>query len=93
MFFIHLKFVYCPLTWMFHNRELNYRINRLHEKCVRIVYRGTTSSFEKLQKIGNSVSINYRNIPVSTIEMLRVYTGISLKDYDRCHPTKPTFKL
>lgn len=40
------QFAYCPSTWMFHNRELNHKISRLHERCFRVVYRGTTSSFE-----------------------------------------------
>ena len=43
---ISSQFAYCPSTWMFHNRELNHKISRLHERCFRVVYRGTTSSFE-----------------------------------------------
>ena len=28
--FISSQFGYCPLVWMFHSRELNNRINRIH---------------------------------------------------------------
>ena len=31
-FFI-AQFSYCPLTWMFHSRKLNSKINKLHERC------------------------------------------------------------
>ena len=34
------QFSYCPLVWIFHSRTLNNKINRLHEKCLRIVYNG-----------------------------------------------------
>ena len=36
--FIESQFSYCPLIWMFHSRTLNNKINRLHEKALRIVY-------------------------------------------------------
>ena len=34
--FIESLFGYCPLIWMFHSRTLNNKINRLHEKALRI---------------------------------------------------------
>ena len=36
--FIESQFGYCPLIWMFHNRTLNNKINRLHERTLRLVY-------------------------------------------------------
>ena len=39
--FIESQFNYCPLVWMFHNRTLNNKINKLHERALRIVYRTT----------------------------------------------------
>ena len=32
--FIISQFNYCPLVWMFHTKQLNNRINSLHEKGV-----------------------------------------------------------
>ena len=46
--FIESQFGYCPLVWMFHSRTLNNRINALHEKALRLVYKDTTLSFEDL---------------------------------------------
>ena len=31
--FFKAQFNYCPAVWMFHNRLLNNKINRLHERC------------------------------------------------------------
>ena len=31
------QFNYCPRAWMFHNRKLNTKINRLHERCLQLI--------------------------------------------------------
>ena len=37
--FVTSQFNYCPLTWMFHNRTLNNKINKLHERTLPVVYK------------------------------------------------------
>ena len=34
--FLKSQFLNCPLLWMFYVRVLNRKINRIHEKCLRI---------------------------------------------------------
>ena len=41
------QFNYCPLIWMCCNRSLNRKINRLHERCLRIIYSDKKSSFDE----------------------------------------------
>ena len=60
--FFNPQFSYCPLTWIFHSGKLYNEINRMHEKCFRIVYNDNTSLYEELLEIGNSVSVHHRNI-------------------------------
>ena len=36
--FVVSLFNYCPLIWMSHTKELNNRINSLHEKALRLTY-------------------------------------------------------
>ena len=36
--FVISQFRYCPLVWMFHRRKLNYRINSIHERALRVTY-------------------------------------------------------
>ena len=43
--FFSFQFGYCPFVWMFHNRRHNNKINRLHERMLRIVYKDYKSSF------------------------------------------------
>ena len=47
--FFNDQFSYCPLTWMFNNRKLNNKINKLHEKCLRTIYNNNTSTYSRKQ--------------------------------------------
>lgn len=75
--FFYSQFNYCPVIWMFHSCILNNKINRLHERCLRIVYNDKQSSFEELLNKDSSVSIHHRNIQSLAIEMYKVASGIS----------------
>ena len=44
--FITSHFSYCPLVWMFHSRKIN-KINRIHERSIRLVYSDNTSTFKE----------------------------------------------
>ena len=56
--FFTLKFNYCPLVWMCHDHANSNKVNRLHERCLGIVYNDNQSLFNKLLKIDSSVSIH-----------------------------------
>ena len=43
--FLCSQFGYCPLVLMFHSRKINNRINSLHERTLRVVYRDLTQHF------------------------------------------------
>ena len=48
---------YCTLTWMFHSRKLNNKINRIHKRCLRLICRDRISFYEGLLDKDNSVPI------------------------------------
>ena len=77
--FFDSQFNYCPLIWMFHSRNLNKKIKRPHEHCLRVIYNDKTSSFEQLLESDNSVSIHHRNIQALALEMYKVTNGLSLE--------------
>ena len=58
------------------NRSLNNKINRLHERSLRIVYSDKTSDFSELLEKDGSVSIHYQNIRQLAIEMFKVSKGL-----------------
>ena len=75
--FTESQFGYCPSVQMFHGRTVNKKINHLHERALRIVYKDYTSSFEDLLKRDNSVTIHHRNIQSLAIELFKVKQNLS----------------
>ena len=77
--FFSSKFAYCPLVWMFYNRTLNNRINKLQERALRLVHNDNISSFYELLQKKNSFTIHHRNIQKLALEMYRVKHRIAPK--------------
>ena len=86
------QFGYCPLVWMFHSRELNNRINRIHKRSLRIVYQDYKSSFETLLEKDHAFTIHERNIQTLGTELYKVAYGIAPKIMRLVFPTKPGVK-
>ena len=74
--FVESQFEYCPLTWMFYSRKPSSKINHIHERSLRIVYKDNISSFEKLLKKENSFCIHHRNIQSLAIELFKVKNNL-----------------
>ena len=85
--FFNSQFNYCPLIWMYHSRENNNQINRLHERCLRIIYNGKRSSFNALLEKDGSISIHERNIKILAKEMFKVSKNLAP------HQMQEIFKL
>ena len=66
------KFNYCPIVWMCHGRDLNNKINNLHERALRTVYQDKKSSFETLVKRDKAVSIHIKNLQYLATEIFKV---------------------
>ena len=54
--FFKSQFSYCPLAWMCHGRTNNGKINRLHERCLKIIYSDKQASFGTLLEKDGSAS-------------------------------------
>ena len=72
-----LQFNYCPLIWMCHSRTLNNKLNKLHERALRLVYDDRQSTYEELLNIGKSVTIHHRNLQVPATELYKVNHGLA----------------
>ena len=74
--FIVSQFSYCPLVWILHRRTLNNKINKLHERALRLVYDDRQSTFEELLNIDKSVTAHHRNLQVLATELNKVHHGL-----------------
>ena len=75
--FIQSQFPYRPIVWMFHDRDIENTINRLHERVLRIVYRDDNSTYNELLLKDGSVTIHHRNIQLLAIELFKHNKGLS----------------
>ena len=75
--------------WMCHSREYNNKVNRLHERCLRIIYNNKRSSFNALLEKDGSVSVHERNIKILATEMFKVQkssTTSNARDFQTKRP-------
>ena len=86
--FIIAQFGYCPLVWMFHSRTLNNRINKIHERALRIIYNDEQSSFNGLLIKDGAITIHQRNIQALAIEMFKVINGMPPEIMNKVFPLK-----
>ena len=70
------QFNNCPLIWMCHSRKRYHEINRLHEKCLRIIYNDRRSSYEELLSKDDSVFMHHKNLQKFVIEIYKVVNGL-----------------
>ena len=73
--FITSQFGYCPQVWMFRSRNLNNRINNIHERALRITCKGYNSTFQDLLEKDNSVTVHQRNLQVLATEIFKAKNG------------------
>ena len=70
--FLTSQFSYFPLVWMSHSRTMKNRINKIHKKALRFVYRDEKNlSLDDLLKKDKSVSIHQRNLQILAKEIYK----------------------
>ena len=61
---------------MFYSRNLNNKINRIHERDLRLVYQNNLS-FSELFDLDNSVTVHQKKLQVLVTEIYKVKNGIA----------------
>ena len=86
--FFTAQFGYCPLVWMFCSRTINNKINKLHERCLRLIYNDKSSTYHELLTCDRSVTIHQRNIQILALEMFKVLNNLTPKVMNEVFPLK-----
>ena len=73
--FIRLQFNYCPLVWMFHDRTINSKVNKIRERALRIVCKDSGNDF--LNAVNNSVTTHQRNLQLLMIEIFKTKNDLN----------------
>ena len=74
--FVGSQFGYCSLTWTFHGRRANSKINHIRERALRIVCKNNVLSFEELLELGESFAIHHRNIQSLATELFKIKNNL-----------------
>ena len=76
--FMMFHFSYYPLIWMFHSRAMEHRINRIHERTLRLIYPNQHQlTFKELLEKNKTVSIHQRNLQTLATEIYKSKNKIS----------------
>ena len=67
IFIVQSNVVLC----LFHDRNVDNKINRIQERALRIAYKDNTSPYEKLLENDNSVSIHQKNLQLLMVEIYK----------------------
>ena len=68
---------YCPLIWMFCRRKSNNRINRIHERAMRIAHDDYESTFEQLLIKNKTIASHKKNLQYLAIEIYKTFNGLN----------------
>ena len=70
--FITSQFSYCPLIWVFHSQRIEHRINKVHERAMRLICPSDSKlTFQELLDKSKTVSIHQKNLQVLATEMFK----------------------
>ena len=75
--FVVSQFSYCPFVWMFHDRSVNKKINKIHERALRIANKDSCSNFKELLTKANTVSIHHKNLQLLAIETFKTQRNLN----------------
>ena len=62
---------------MFHSRYLNNKINKIHERALRIVYKDYDSSFDVLLERDKAVTIHKKNLQTLMTEIFKTQNNLN----------------
>ena len=75
--FVLSHFSYCPLVWMFYDRTLDHKINRVHERALRIAYKDYGNDFGFLLEQTKSVPVHVRNLQLLMTEIYKTKSDLN----------------
>ena len=75
--FFESQLGYCQLVWMFYSRGVYNKINHLHGRALRNIYKDNISTFEELLEKDGSYSIHHKKIKSLAIELFKIKTNLS----------------
>ena len=71
------QFKYCTFVWIFFRKGLDHRIDKPHERALRMPYNDHSSDLEELLTKDDTVTIHQCNLRILEIEIYKVSNDLS----------------
>ena len=75
--FVISTFNYCPVSWVFCGKKNAGKLEKLHERALRFVFRDFTSSYTDLLRRGNFLPLSAHRIKFLAVEVFKCINGIN----------------
>ena len=75
--FVQSQLSYCSLIWMFYDRRIINKVNKIHERALRIAYKDSHSYFESLLERNNYVYLHQRNLHLLLVEIFKTKENLN----------------
>ena len=75
--YIKSLFSYCPLVWMFCYRGIMHKMNKIHERSLRVLLKNCKDDFQDLLRSSGDISIHQRCINSLLTEVYKYVHGLS----------------
>ena len=86
--YIKSLFNYCPLVWMFCYRRIMHKMNKIHERSLRLLLKNYKDDFQDLLRSSGDISIHQRCINSLLTEVYKYIHGLSPEIINEVFPTR-----
>ena len=78
-----LLYILVYSIWMFRSSQLNNRINKIHEKDLKLLYEDKRLTFNDLFELDNSVTVHQQNLQILAAEIFKLKKQFSTWNNER----------
>ena len=75
--FFYSHFNYCPLIWMFSSKQSNSKLEKIHERALRIISRNYKSDYSSLLEQNNECTFHVRNLQALMTEIYKTIADLN----------------
>ena len=86
--YIKSLFNYCPLVWMFCYRGIMHKMNKIHERSLRLLLKNYKDDFQDLLRSSSDISIHQRCINSLLTEVYKYIHGLSPEIMNEVYSTR-----
>ena len=87
--FVASNFNYCALVWHFCGLSNSNKMNKIQERCLRIVYKDYVSSYDRLLEMVNTTSLVISRLRILLLEVYKSIHHLNPKCINGLFEVKP----